>query len=1434
MTPGISLSNAQAPQDGTGGFALSLTGLVSGAARPGTHAAIGYAMDPDTGTGTASWGSAPGDDSYGTGPSPSDFAGGDGGSLWLTVTDAGETRALSAPIRHAPGTAPDIADGQAWIVDDTEVDLDAAATGAGLVFVHTATGLPAGVSIDPATGRVTGTPEAASGGTATLTATDQYGRTLQESFTWTAALRPPASAAGALPDRDWIVDDDIVSLDLSGDFAANGNTLGFAVGGLPTGLLDGGDGMISGTPRVNGQGGTVTVTATDEYGRQVQSTFGCTTAWRAQATLAAGLGPFAFLEGAAILAEDLATGFAANGNTLSFAMLAPLPPGLALSASGSMTGTPTQPSAPADYTLRATDEYGRTTDATFTLGIAAAGVAPAIGGVPVVTGAEQVGATLTAAAAPATGSPVPSRGWQWRRAGAPIAGATGASHTLGPADAGATLTVVQTETNALGTASAESAPTGPIAAAPAGFAPASLFANGETGLAVAFGPGTAFTDTARATAASVGSAIAAVTDLAGTGNHPAQATAAARPILRQAANGRTYAEFDGVNDALDFASAIAGAAPHTAIMAVRVNEAGRDLFGFGNNAAGQRRSYTSQVLFGVFGANEVYGPDLNGSTVVLTTIFPAGGAQVQDHILRIDGVERALTSTLGPTSPVSTAGAAGFIGRQHATSSSHGRIDVFGFLLVDRELTAAELADAEAWAAELAGLSGSAPAFAVPPADSLAGRTLTVTTGTVTGAPAPVLSIAMALDGQPVSPAGSGPWAHAVPSSGAAQTLAWTVTAENALGSTQSGGSETIPADLFAPAISGLPAIGGTEQVGQTLTATPAAASGTPAPVRTWQWRRNGTAIAGATGPTHTLVSADAGATLTVVQTETNALGQAGAESPATGTIAGALQDGIAMPGPVILVSATAGAISGTLPPDPAVVNRTINDRVVALVPLAAYAGNEQDPVAWTAGGAVYSAFQAAQATVTFTGSFAGDYVLVWEARDTTTTPRTDSDWSAGTAANVSVPSDPPTADGATLGAQDANGDVPVSVLNITEDAPDSYFVFTVSANSPTTAQVVAGQDHTGTPAPEAGTVSITQAAPNPTITGLALPSGTWHLHLVLGDAEGDRSAPIHAGPVVLDFTAPVLSGLTAVQTGASTATASVTSDEAGGTIFFGVRPSAAAALTAAQLIAGAGGAGVAWASDTTVAANGTNGATFSGLTAGTAYRVDAVQRDGRGNVSAVVSSAAFTTAAGASATTTFLASRADLTWATAHSFGNATHPAIPADLAGRRFVVCVVTRDTSALPSSVVIGGTTATLRHSAEPWNHVAVYDAVAGTANDSIVVNLPAPEYCFVSIYETTGTYRGGASDQTTGEAAPSTMALATDTTAGWAAVGCAAPHAQTGISYAGLAQRGATFNIGGRFQVFFDDLAVAGGSPEPFGMTLSGGGTVYNAAVLAVYG
>jgi hypothetical protein len=245
------------------------------------------------------------------------------------------------------------------------------------------------------------------------------------------------------------------------------------------------------------------------------------------------------------------------------------------------------------------------------------------------------------------------------------------------------------------------------------------------------------------------------------------------------------------------------------------------------------------------------------------------------------------------------------------------------------------------------------------------------------------------------------------------------------------------------------------------------------------------------------------------------------------------------------------------------------------------------------------------------------------------------------------------------------------------------------------------------------------------------------------------------------------------------------------------------------------------------------NTGTLTGLSPSTGYVLDAVHVDAKGNVSAVASSAPFTTEAGSAAVTTFLARTQTLAWEGVKSFSNATHPAIPADLAGRRFAAVVTLRNTAALPSSVLIGGTAAALRLSSESWNKVAIYDAVAGTATDEIVLTLPAPEYWAVDIYETTGAYLAGVVRDESG-AAPLTHDLSLATAAGQAVIGGVASNDLSGLGLAGLTQRGSTLTVGGRSLAAFDSLAVAGGAPEAFAATLTGGTTRYLNSVLALYG
>jgi len=97
-----------------------------------------------------------------------------------------------------------------------------------------------------------------------------------------------------------------------------------------------------------------------------------------------------------------------------------------------------------------------------------------------------------------------------------------------------------------------------------------------------------------------------------------------------------------------------------------------------------------------------------------------------------------------------------------------------------------------------------------------------------------------------------------------------------------------MPDPPSAPTNTAPPAISGTTQVGETLTATNGFWTGSPTPTYSRQWKRDGAAISGATASTYLLVLADLAATITVTVTATNASGTVSATSAGVGPVTSA------------------------------------------------------------------------------------------------------------------------------------------------------------------------------------------------------------------------------------------------------------------------------------------------------------------------------------------------------------------------------------------------------------------------------------------------------------------------------------------------------------------------------------------------------------------
>jgi hypothetical protein len=120
--------------------------------------------------------------------------------------------------------------------------------------------------------------------------------------------------------------------------------------------------------------------------------------------------------------------------------------------------------------------------------VQAAPSAPVNLAVPVVSGSAVVGQVLTASNGSWSGSPAPSFGYQWSQCDVngqncgQISGATGSTYTVRSGDLGFTLVVAVTATNSVGSASASSAATGTVQAAPS--APVNLAVPVVSGSAV--------------------------------------------------------------------------------------------------------------------------------------------------------------------------------------------------------------------------------------------------------------------------------------------------------------------------------------------------------------------------------------------------------------------------------------------------------------------------------------------------------------------------------------------------------------------------------------------------------------------------------------------------------------------------------------------------------------------------------------------------------------------------------------------------------------------------------------------------------------------------------------------------------------------------------------------------------------------------------------
>ncbi len=260
------------------------------------------------------------------------------GNVTITLTDSSSPTHLTASKTLAltinPGVSITTTSLNAGFVGST-YSSPLAATGGTPGYTWTASGLPAGLTIDPNTGTISGTPTGTGNSSVTITATDSTTPThLTASKTLTLTVNPALSiTTTSLPAG-------FTGFAYSGPLAASGGTPNYtwSATGLPAGLtIDPTTGAISGTPTNTGTF-NVTITVTDS-----------TTPTHLSVSKPL---PLTVNQGLSISTTSLPTGFtgsaytgpvAAAGGTPNYSWSATgLPAGLTISTTtGAITGTPT-------------------------------------------------------------------------------------------------------------------------------------------------------------------------------------------------------------------------------------------------------------------------------------------------------------------------------------------------------------------------------------------------------------------------------------------------------------------------------------------------------------------------------------------------------------------------------------------------------------------------------------------------------------------------------------------------------------------------------------------------------------------------------------------------------------------------------------------------------------------------------------------------------------------------------------------------------------------------------------------------------------------------------------------------------------------------------------------------------------------------------------
>ncbi|WP_250901836.1 MULTISPECIES: putative Ig domain-containing protein [unclassified Dyella] len=251
---------------------------------------------------------------------------------------------LAAPtVIVAPSTLPASTGGVAY-----NQTITASGGNGTYIYSPSAGALPPGIGLTSG-GVLSGTPTTAGTYNFTVTATDGHGFTGNQAYTFTVNAPAITLTPSTLPAGSGGV---AYSQTITASGGNGGYTFSLSAGALPAGIALSSAGIVSGTPTTPGTY-NFTVKATDGFGFTGSQAYTVTvntpTIVITPTTLAAFTGSVAY--------NQPLTASGGNGGYTFSLLSGALPPGIALSSTGVISGTPTT-AGPYSFTVKATDGFG--------------------------------------------------------------------------------------------------------------------------------------------------------------------------------------------------------------------------------------------------------------------------------------------------------------------------------------------------------------------------------------------------------------------------------------------------------------------------------------------------------------------------------------------------------------------------------------------------------------------------------------------------------------------------------------------------------------------------------------------------------------------------------------------------------------------------------------------------------------------------------------------------------------------------------------------------------------------------------------------------------------------------------------------------------------------------------------------------------------------